>query len=117
MACRINRPLKRTSGCGSAGNSATGYSGTHHISKMGLPSEALLSELDLALLSEEEWTRRMCRAVEAEQAAVVRSELHIAQAAPADVAAVMAPPAFFCRVRVVAGACEREEEDRAVTPR
>jgi len=49
---------------------------------------------------EELWTWRKCsEAVEAEHAAVMRNELHMAHAAPADVAAIRAlPPLFVCRL-------------------
>lgn len=49
----------------------------------------------------------------------MRNELHMAQAAPADVAAIRAlPPLFvFCLLlRRVVEACE-DEEERVVTPR
>jgi len=47
----------------------------------------------------------------------MRNELHMAQAAPADVAAVTRAPLFGRLLRRVVEAWEDEEDDRVVTPR
>lgn len=55
----------------------------------------------LSRVEEVRWARRRCSAVDAEQAAVIRNELHMAQAAPADVAAARVAALFLGGRRAV----------------